>query len=332
MRVALFIGLCMATAGFTMAAVLQVAPGQSIAVAIRAARPGDTVRVAHGRYEERLIIDKPLQLEGIGRPIISGGNVGDVIRVRSSDVSIRGLVIRDSGTDLGAQNAGVYIEPGSDRALIKDCELDEVLFGVWLEKSADSKLVHNVIVGKRELQSPARGNGIQVYNTTNAELLDNEISYTRDGFYVDVSNHALFRGNKMHHLRYGTHYMNTHYSLWENNQSYLNRAGLALMMVRHVTVRNNVTWGNQDHGIMLRTIQDSLIENNVVAGNDRGFFIYDAEYNVVRDNLVVDNISGMHLAAGSRNNRIDGNDFVANQEQVRYVASADMIWGTRQGN
>lgn len=314
------------------AAVLQVVPGQSIAAAVQRAKAGDTIRIARGEYAEHLVIDKPLQLEGIDHPIITGKNAGDVIRVRSVDVVIRGFVIRDSGTDLGAQNSGVYIEPGSDRISIQDCSLLHVLFGIWLEKAADARIINNVITGKRELQSAARGNGVQVYNAINAQLIDNDISYTRDGFYVDVSEQALFRGNKIHHLRYGTHYMNTHHSVWENNQTYLNRGGLALMMVRDVTVRNNIAWGNTDHGIMLRTMQDSLIENNVVAGNGRGFFIYDAEFNTIRHNAVIDNQTGLHLAAGSRNNFVDGNDIIGNQEQVKYVASADVQWGTKQGN
>ncbi len=329
---ALLIGLLVAPTAPLFGAVLKVTPGQSIAAAIRTAKPGDTIQVARGNYAEHLVIDKPLQLQGIDRPTINGGNTGDVIRVRSADVAIRGFVIRDSGVDLGAENAGVHVEPGSDRLILQDCTLAQVLFGVWLEKSADARIERNVITGKRELQSAARGNGVQVYNTLNAQLIDNDISYTRDGFYVDVSEHALFRGNKIHNLRYGTHYMNTHHSVWENNQTYLNEGGLALMMVRDLTVRNNIAWGNADHGIMLRTIQDSLIENNIVAGNGRGFFIYDAEFNTVRNNQIIDNQTGLHLAAGSRNNQVDGNDFIANREQIKYVAAADVQWGTKQGN
>ncbi|HJW55644.1 MAG TPA: nitrous oxide reductase family maturation protein NosD [Burkholderiaceae bacterium] len=313
-------------------AVLHVAPGQSIDAAIRAAQPGDTVQVARGDYNEHLVIDKPITLKGSNRPTISAGNSGDVIRVRVSDVTIEGFIIRDSGIDLDAQNAGIYIQPGADRATIRDCDLAYNLFGIWLEKSNNSQVVHNVITGKRDMMSTARGNGIQVYNTDGAQILDNNISYTRDGIYVDVSSHALFRGNKIHHVRYGTHYMNTHHSTWENNESYLNRGGLALMEVRDLVVRNNKAWGNTDHGIMLRTIQDSIVENNVVVDNGRGFFIYDAEYNTVRNNLVMHNRVGMHLSAGSSNNKIDGNDFIDNQEQVKFVAARDVEWGRTQGN
>jgi len=97
-------------------------------------------------------------------------------------------------------------------------------------------------------------------------------------------------------------------------------------------VRNNRAWGNSDHGIMLRTIQDSVIENNVVAGNMRGFFIYDVEYTTLKNNLVVDNQVGVHLSAGSTRNVVEGNDFIANREQVRYVGARDEVWGAQSGN
>ncbi|MEJ7804568.1 MAG: nitrous oxide reductase family maturation protein NosD, partial [Telluria sp.] len=241
-------------------------------------------------------------------------------------------IIRDSGADLDAQNAGVYVVPGADRFTLRDCVLTYTLFGLWLEKSNHSRVIGNTITGKRDLLSAARGNGIQVYNTTDVEVISNNISYARDGIYVDISQRALFRGNKIHHVRYGTHYMNTNHSTWEGNESYLNRGGLALMEVRNLVVRNNIAWGNEDHGIMLRTIQDSVIENNVVAANGRGFFVYDAEYNILRNNVVINNRIGVHLSAGSSNNEVDANDFIGNEEAVKFVASRDVAWGRKRGN
>ncbi len=319
-------------AGGAQSAELRVLPGQSIQAAIAIAAPGDTLLIARGHYNEHVLVDKPLTLRGVDRPTISGRNSGDVIRVTSSDVVIEGLIIRDSGADLDAQNAGVYVVPGADRFTLRDCVLTYTLFGLWLEKSNHSKIIGNTITGKRDLLSAARGNGIQVYNTTDVEVIGNNISYARDGIYVDISKRALFRGNKIHHVRYGTHYMNTNHSTWEGNESYLNRGGLALMEVRNLVVRNNVAWGNEDHGIMLRTIQDSVIEHNVVAGNGRGFFVYDAEYNILRHNVVINNRVGVHLSAGSSNNEVDANDFIGNEEAVKFVASRDVAWGRKKGN
>lgn len=314
------------------AAELAVHPGESITAAIARAQPGDVVTVYRGRYEENLRIDKPLTLRGIDRPTISGALRGDTIRISATDVTIEGLIVTDSGDDLGAQNAGIYIQPGADRAVVRDCDIAYSLFGLWIEKVKDVQVLRTLITGKRDYPSAQRGNGIQLFNTTGARIEDNNISFTRDGIYVDVSHHAIFRGNRIHHSRYGTHYMNSYFNLWEDNDVYRNRSGLALMETRDQIVRNNRAWNNNDHGIMLRTLQDSVIEDNIVAGNQRGLFIYDAEYNVLRGNLVIDNEIGVHLWAGSINNEVERNDFILNRQQVRYVATRDVRWGQHEGN
>ena len=324
--------LALAIAGACQAATISVRPGDDLAEAVTKAQAGDVIEVARGQYRANLLIDKPLTLRGLDRPTLSGGNQGDTIRVTAPDVVIEGLIVRDSGDSLKDQNAGIYLYPGAHRAIVRRCDLTYNLFGLWIEKANDVLIEHNTITGKREYASPQRGNGVQLYNTKGAKILNNDISFVRDALYVDVSHNALFKGNKLHHSRYGTHYMNSYYNLWEDNDTFYNRGGLALMEVRHQEVRNNRAWGNSDHGIMLRTLQDSDISGNVVAGNNRGFFIYDVEYIKLNDNLVVDNVVGVHLSAGSTRNEVEGNDFIANREQVRYVGARDEVWGKQRGN
>lgn len=314
------------------AATITAQPGQPLQPLIAAAAPGDVIEVPRGLYTGNLLIDKPLTLRGINRPTLSGGLQGDTIRITATDVTIEGLIVRDSGDSLKDQNAGIYVRPGAHRARVQHCDLAYNLFGLWIEKADDVRVEHNLITGKRDYGSSQRGNGVQLYNTNGARIIGNHISFVRDALYVDVSHKAIFRGNKLHHSRYGTHYMNSYHNLWEDNDSWANRGGLALMEVRDQVVRNNRAWGNTDHGIMLRTIQDSVVENNVVMGNDRGFFIYDAEYNTLRGNLVLDNAVGVHLSAGSTRNTVDGNDFIANREQVKYVGARDERWGGPIGN
>jgi nitrous oxidase accessory protein len=324
--------LALALAGGAWAATWPVRAGEAIQPVLDRAAPGDVIELQPGRHTGNLVVAKPLTLRGIGKPTLSGGMQGDTIRVKSPDVTIEGLIVRDSGDSLLAQNAGIYLTPGSHRAVVRRNDLVYNLFGLWIEKANDVRIEDNIIVGKREYGSSQRGNGVQLYNTTGARIERNHISFVRDALYVDVSHDAIFRGNRLHHSRYGTHYMNSYRNLWEDNDSYLNRGGLALMEVRDQVVRNNRAWGNTDHGIMLRTLQDSRIENNVVAANARGFFIYDVEYASVTGNLVVNNQVGVHLAAGSTRNNVDGNDFIGNREQVRYVGTKDETWGGRRGN
>ncbi|AVR88369.1 nitrous oxide reductase family maturation protein NosD [Thauera aromatica] len=328
----LLVALGLVTAGDTLAATLRVRAGESIQAAIERAQPGDVIEIERARYAENLLIAKPLTLRGLDRPTLDGQGRGDVVRIAAPGVTIEGFIIWNSGDHLGEQNAGIYIQPGADHALVRNCDLAYNLFGLWIEKANDVRVENNVITGKRDYMSVKRGNGIQLYNTHRAQILGNNISFVRDALYVDVSHDAVFRANRLHHSRYGTHYMNAYDNVWEGNDTWMNRGGLALMEVRRLTVRNNRAWANSDHGIMLRTIQDSTIEGNVVAGNQRGFFIYDAEYNTLRGNTVVDNVVGVHLWAGSKNNEVEGNDFILNREQVRYVGARDLPWGEQAGN
>lgn len=332
LRALVVASLLWALASPALAAAWRVKPGESIQAAIDRAAPGDTIEVERARYVENLLITKPLTLRGLDRPTISGGLRGDTIRITATDVTIEGLIVSESGDSLRDQNAGIYVYPGSDRTVVRNCDLSYNLFGLWIEKANDVRIEGNLITGKRDYQSSQRGNGVQLYNTHRAQIIGNHISFVRDALYVDVSHNAVFRDNRLHHSRYGTHYMNAYDNLWENNETWMNRGGLALMEVRRITVRNNRAWANSDHGIMLRTIQDSVIENNVVAGNQRGFFIYDAEYNTLRGNTVVDNVVGIHLWAGSKNNVVERNDFIYNREQVRYVGARDLPWGEKEGN
>lgn len=326
-----FVVALLATTG-AAAATLSVAPGGDLQQAIAQARAGDVLEIGRGLYTGNFRIDKPLTLRGIGRPTISGGLTGNTLTVEAPDVTVENVIVRDSGDSLKNQNAGIYLRPGAHRFALRDSDLTYNLFGLWIEKADDVVIERNIITGKRDYNSPLRGNGIQLYNTTGARIIGNNIGFVRDALYVDVSHRAVFRGNKLHHSRYGTHYMNSYHNLWEDNDSYANRGGLALMEVRDQVIRNNRTWNNSDHGIMLRTLQDSLVEGNVIAGNNRGFFIYDVEYATLRGNLVINNRVGVHLSAGSTRNSVERNDFIANREQVRYVGAKDEAWGVKEGN
>lgn len=323
---------CAACLSVAQATTWRVRSGDSIAAAIAQASSGDTLEIEAGRYAGNLRIDRPLTLVGRGAVRVSGDGHGDVIRVAAPDVRIENLIVRDSGDNLGAQNAGIYVQPGSHRAVVSGCVFANVLFGLWIEKSDDVRVESNLVTGMRHKLSSQRGNGIQLYNSQRAQILRNRISFTRDGIYVDVSHDARFIGNVIHHVRYGSHYMNSYRNAWKDNDSHDNLGGLALMEVRDIQVLGNRTWNNADHGIMLRTLQDSTIAGNVSVGNGRGLFVYDAEYNVLRDNLIAGNRVGLHLWAGSYHNEVDGNDFIHNGEQVRYVASRDVRWGQREGN
>src|SRR5690606_280458 len=58
----------------------------------------------------------------------------------------------------------------------------------------------------------------------------------------------------------------------------------------------------------------------------KGFFIYNSTQNTLRGNTVKQAEIGIHLTAGSENNKVSGNAFMHNQTQVKYVATRQQEW------
>jgi nitrous oxidase accessory protein len=200
------------TAAITHAKTVLVKAGSSLQAAISDAQDGDVLEIEHGLYVGNFLVNKRSDIAWPEKAHAERGMHGDTIRVTAPDVVLEGLIVRDSGDSLKIRMPA-FIFPGAHRAVVRNSELTYNLFGLWIEKSNDVLIEANTITGKRDYNSSQRGNGVQLYNTNGAKILNNHISFVRDALYVDVSHHALFKGNKLHHSRYGSHYMNSYYNV-----------------------------------------------------------------------------------------------------------------------
>lgn len=61
-------------------------------------------------------------------------------------------------------------------------------------------------------------------------------------------------------------------------------------------------------------------------GPDKCVFIYNANKNRLRDNLFEGCAIGIHFTAGSESNKLSGNAFVGNRNQVKYVGARYLDW------
>lgn len=330
------------------AGVLQITPATAdVQAVIAAARPGDRLHFRPGRYRGNLKINKRLTLEGEAGAVLDGGGIGDVIRVRAADVVIRGLQIENSGHNLTEMNAGVFVERTAHNILIEANQFDGNAFGIWLDASRAARVIGNKIHGEPQRRSQDRGNGIHMYATTDALIRGNEVWQTRDGIYIDTSNHNTLDGNVLHDLRYGIHYMYSHDNRVINNHTYHTRTGYALMQSKRLTVLGNVSEQDRNYGILMNFITHSTIANNrvtsvqvgagyVTGGSDilgaegKAIFIYNSQFNLLHDNLFADSDIGIHLTAGSEDNQVYGNTFRNNRVQVKYIANRPQEW-SREG-
>jgi nitrous oxidase accessory protein len=318
--------LCLAAAA--AAETHRVGPGGTIAAAIAAAAPGDTVVVASGVYGERLVLAKPVRLVGEGWPRIFGGYEGDVILVQAEDVEIRGFEIAGSGRPMITSASGVKVRAA--RARILGNRIVDNLFGVYLRECSEAVVEDNVIRGRAEDEVGVRGAGINLFDAHRNVLRGNRVSFVRDGAYFDHADSNRVEGNEFSDLRYGVHYMFCKANSFEGNVFRDSMGGAAIMYTEGVTFRGNRMIGNRlgpnAFGLLLKDCRNSVAEGNAFVDNTRGIFLDNSHGNLLRKNLVAWNEVGVFLFASSLGNRFTGNDFVGNFSTLLTVGRADADW------
>ena len=318
----------LALPGTAPAAILEIAAGADLAAAVASATAGDVLRLASGSYAGGIVIDKPLTLEGPQdrSAIIAGTRQGRTVWVTAADVSLRNLTVTRSGLSLSDMDAGIFLDREAHRALVERNDVLDNLVGVHVWGPADATVRANRIVGNKELRVAERGNGVTLWNTPGTRVLDNDISAGRDGIFVNTSKLNTFSGNRFHDLRYAVHYMYTNDSEISGNVSTGTDIAYAIMYSHRLVVRDNVALDSHEQGLMLNYANHSTIANNTVDRAGKCVFIYNANRNTFLDNHFSNCDIGVHFTAGSEGNRISGNAFINNRNQVKYVGTRTLDW------
>lgn len=304
-------------------------------------------RLSAGDYQGSFSIDHPLQLTCEPGAVIHSQGLGNGLLINAADVTVEGCTFLDWGHDLTAMNAAIFIQPKAHGALIKNNRLRGQGFGVWVDGTADVSVIDNQIQGDPTMRSQDRGNGIHLYAVKGARVIGNHVRDARDGIYIDTSNGNLLQGNTLEDLRYGIHYMFANDNQVLGNITRRTRTGYALMQSRKLTVIGNRSEEDQNYGILMNYITYSTLRDNVVndvrdgttgdtmitGAEGKALFIYNSLFNSIEHNHFGRSAVGIHLTAGSEDNRIANNAFVGNQRQVKYVATRLQEWSAEgRGN
>jgi nitrous oxidase accessory protein len=346
------------------AEVILQAPGAgNLQTVVDAAHPGDVIRLQAGRHDGPVTIGKTLTLEGEPGAVVAGGGSGSVITVTAPRSIVRGLEIRGSGRSLSEMDSGVFVAKTATGTRVEDNAILDNLIGIYLHGAEDSLAKGNRIVGVREGRTSEAGDGVSLWNAPGAQVIENDISFGRDGIFTKTSKRNVFRGNSLRSLRFAIHYMYTNDSEISDNVSTGNAAGYAIMYSSRLKITGNLSDGDRDHGLLLNYANGSEISGNTVrgrvqsperwktAGRQRGehavpsapdaeatlaggmrvgpekcVFIYNANKNAFRNNLFEGCSIGIHFTAGSEGNAMSGNAFVRNRNQVKYVGTRHLDW------
>lgn len=164
------------SASLVQAATFIVLPKESIQGAIYAARSGDLVLVKNGTYFEHLKIDKPITLEGEGRPVLDATASGSAVTMTSDGVVLRGFKIVNSGGFLLEDPHAAGIRVLSSNNTIADNLVVNNFVGIRVEKGCNNSIYGNVISGNLEW-------GIILEHVSGNSIFDNLL---RDNYRGDA--------------------------------------------------------------------------------------------------------------------------------------------------
>ena len=204
-------------------------------------------------------------------PVIDGGGQGDVVTITAPDVTLRGFVIRNSGTSLDHEHAG--ITGTAARLTIENNRLEDVLFGIYL-KDAPGSIVRNNTVHGKDLEMGVRGDGMRLWYCAGSLVEGNHVADSRD-MIVWFSPNTVVRDNVVEHSRYGLHFMVNENDVAENNVLRDNSVGIYLMYGNDYTVRNNLLYNNRGpsgYGLALKDVNGAVIEGNRMVSNRVGVY------------------------------------------------------------
>ena len=311
------------------AAVINLTPQNNLAEAVAHANAGDTLKLAPGVYRTKLVIHKPLTIEGpVDRSAkIQGDRSGRTISVTAPDVTLKNLTVSLSGLSLSAMDAGIFLEQGAKNALVEHNNIFENSVGVYLHGTPNAMVRQNKIVGDTKLRVNERGNGVTVWNAPGSKVIENDVSEGRDGIFSNTSTNNVYKGNVFHHLRFAVHYMYTNDSEVSNNISAGNDIGYVLMFSDRLKVENNIALNSRDQGIMLNYVNYSQIKNNVIHKSEKCVFVYNANFNKIENNYFENCDIGIHFTGAIEGAELSGNSFINNQSQVKYVSTRYLDWG-----
>lgn len=290
--------------------------------AIDKASSGAIIKLQDGLYEGNIIIDKPLTILGMGEHVhIKGRAEGSVVTITSSSVTLRNLIITDSGQNMQKIDAGIALAQVRNCNIIH-CTLFDVLYGIDMNMVENSTIEANdVTVTKDEIS--LRGNGLKMYYSNFNRVAKNRIHDSRD-VTLNYSHHNLFEQNSFTNNRFATHLEMSNSNIFVKNSYKYNSVAMMFMGAKDTQVIANEilsSRGAAGIGVMIGGVANFVFKENLVRYNAKALYIQGQEKALgmkryILNNDISYNMEAFHFHASIKDNTIKGNNIYANIDDV----------------
>mgnify|MGYP000851001903 CR=1 FL=1 len=288
---------------------------------IDAAKEGDVVAPAAGRYAGPVLIDKPLTLDGSNGVEVDGGGKGTVIHVRTNGATVRNMRVVNSGDQHNDIDAGIRIEGNFN--VVKDNVIEEALFGIDLQEAHNNVVRRNRIGSKADAELGVKGDAERLWYARSNRLEENIIRDSRD-FVIWYSSGNTVVGNQVSMGRYGLHLMYARDNTIEDNRFDRNAVGIYLMYDEGDVIRRNrivQALGAAGVGIGLKEVSNVLIEDNEVLYNAVGLAFDITPFQPgstveITGNTIAFNDIGVSFLSDRPGNIFKDNRFLSNTQHV----------------
>jgi nitrous oxidase accessory protein len=166
----------------------------------------------------------------------------------------------------------------------------------------------------RPLDETGEGNGIHLWYTDDAVVLDGDVERFADGVYLSFANRAQVRKTRLHdNGRYGLHTMYCQATRLEENVFTRNVAGCAIMFSNRLDVHHNDfvrNRGPRTYGLLLRDCSEGRFAANRMVDNTVAVFLDNSNRNRFESNLLQDNGWGLVVFSSCAGNVFAGNAFL----------------------
>lgn len=320
-------------------------PYQNITSALTNASNGDTIFVYNGTYYERVIITKPITLQGQDKhgTIIDANQTGDVIKIVANNVNVTGFTVQDSGSTssgvsiLGStgnnisQNVirgdhnGIFLFNSTGNTIANN-NVSDTYYGISLSASDANNIIQNAISSNEDTGilisdsnnvTVADNNvtrstlGVALIASDNNTLIDNDVSLDTDGFYVFASSNNVFSNNSA-----------------TSNTGF----GIRLSQSTDNFVNNN-TLSNGISGVLIDNSTTNVLTNNNLFGNTQfGIDSENSDNNTIAGNTLSENVVRAILLFYSNNNTVFHNNISDDARTLASVNSTNHLDKGLEGN